>query len=178
MANFRLNVKQAITLLVGGSMIVSALDGMANHPSIALFLLSALITYWTARLFYLTADPIDEEVFLTSKAQTALSKGICPFCATEPIAPQTLKVGYKKGRYSNFKYKVFWIEWSHSYHELNIRLPICDGCRTKYLTACLRRFPPKGMRNPCKIVLKRKLGYRRGIQFPFESWNLKSILDE
>jgi hypothetical protein len=58
-------------------MVVLVLQGMFNQLSILGFGFLALIAYWTVCLFYVTADP---------------------------IAPYTLKVGYKRGRYSNFNY--------------------------------------------------------------------------
>lgn len=175
---FRLNATQVIFSAIGGLIIVPLLMGMFHNPSVVGFVFLALIAYWTVGLFYVTATPIDDKILHTPGTQEAILKNTCPFCGTEPISSYTLKVGYKRGQYSDFKYMLIWIQWRHSRREIYARLGICESCRRKYLKACSRKILPKGMRNPSKIVLRRKLGYRRGIVFPFESWNLKSSLDE
>ena len=177
MARSRLNDKQLIISLFGGVCTLLLFYWAIRNPSILGFGLSLLFAYCIACFFYLTADPIDEEILQTPQTINSLSKSICPFCNTDPLSPYTLKVGYKKSLH-NFKYCGFWIEWSHSYHEIYSRIPICENCCTKYLKACSRKLISIVMRNPSKVVLRRKLGYRRGLEFPFETWHVKSSLDE
>ena len=177
MARSILNGKQLIISLFGGAYSLLLFYWAIRNPSIFGFGFSLLIAYCTVRFFYVTADPIDEGIPQTSQTVNSLSKSICPFCNTNPLSLYTLKVGYKKGLH-NFKYCGFWIEWSHSYHEIYSRIPICEPCRTKYLKACSRKLLQKGMRNPSKVVLRRKLGYRRGLEFPFETRYVKSSSDE
>lgn len=178
MARSKLSGPQFIISLFGGAIILLLLYEEIRDPSILGLGFLLLIAYWTVRLLYVMADPIDQEILQTPRTANSIHRDICPLCNTEPLSPYTLKVGYRRGRYSDFKYFVIWIQWSHSYEEIYSQIPICDHCRTRYLKACTRRLLPKGMRNPSKAILRRKLGYRRGIVFPFETWNVKSALDE
>jgi hypothetical protein len=177
MALPRLNVKQVIIFLLGGTYISFIFYWSICDVSFFGVGFSLLFAYCMACLIYLTADPIDEEILQTPQTIGSLSKSICPFCNTNPISPYTLKVGYRKGLH-NFKYCGFWFEWSRSYREIYSRIPICEHCHAKYLNSCSRKFLPKAMRNPSKIVLQKKLGYRRGLKYPFETWLVKSSLDE
>ena len=178
MTHFRLNFPQVLFSLLGGGLTLFLLWAQAGNPSIFGLGVTFFIAYWTFRLFYVMATPIDEEVLLNSQTKDSLTKGICPLCKIEPSSTNTIKVGYKRGQYRNTKYYIFMIQWTHSIHQIFLRIPICEHCRIKYIKACSRKFFPKMMRNPSKILLLRKLGYRRGLVFPFETWNIKSSLDE
>ena len=180
MKQFKVSGPQIVISFFGISIILLFLYSAAfGHPSLFDFLFLAFITYWLACFFFVTAEPIDEKVLQTTKTIDSLAKSTCPFCQEEPISAATLKVGYKRGRYSDFKYMIILISWNHAYQEISSRIPIGESCKARYLKASSRfMFLPRGMRNPSKTVLKRKWGFRRGLVFPFEPSNLKSSPDE
>lgn len=178
MTQFKLNFPQVFFSLLGGGLTLSLLWAQSGNRSIFGFGITLFVVYWTVRLFYVMATPIDEEILLNTQTKNSLTKGICPLCNIEPLSTNTIKVGYKRGQYTDTKYYIIWIQWSHSFREIYSRIPICERCCIKYLKACSRKFFPKRMRNPSKILLRRKLGYRRGLVFPFETWNIKSSLDD
>lgn len=178
MKQFKVSPTQIVVGVIGGALIYLISVGLVNYPSITGFVFLAIFAYLTIVLLYVTAKPTNEEVVQKPETTAALAKGICPFCHSNPLGPYTIKVGYRRRQYSNFRYMVFWIGWSHSMLEPHMRIPICEPCRKKYLNACSKRLLPKGVRNPSRAILKRKPGYRRGLVFPFETWNIKSVLDE
>ncbi len=178
MKKFNVSPTQIVVAVIGGGLLYLISTGLVNYPSISGFAFLAIVAYLTTVLLYVTARPSNDEVVQKLETTAALAKGICPFCRSNHVGSYTVNVGYRRRQYSNFRYMVFWIEWSHKMLEPHMRIPICDDCRTNYLKACSKKILPKGIRNPSRAVLKRKPGYRRGLVFPFETWNIKSVLDE
>lgn len=173
----RINIKQLMVLVFGGSLSLFFIGLALLSPDpglIAIFLvMSVPFFYWTARMFWIAADPRGGGVLLKPQAESSLIRGICPFCKTNPYSDETLKVGYRKPRITRFEYWIVLIRMSFAMDELITRLPICTKCKETYLALLpFRIFARLGLDRSFK-VLDRKLGYFRGIQFPFEHWNIK-----
>ena len=141
-------------------------DVLCSLPLLLLFI----------RLFFTTADSLDSQIFLNNSARVALAKDACPFCGAAEPKRYSLQVGYRKAHLDlGLRYNwVLWVNWKRWYSELDTRLPICESCRTKFLQSCKMKLFQRFNFNPNK-VLKYKLGYLRGIQFPFLTGNLKPL---
>jgi hypothetical protein len=114
-------------------------------------------------------------VLIKPEAQSSIMKGICPFCHENHFTDEVLKVGYRKPKSDYYSKDPESRNWDISLEYLTISLPICEKCKEKYLLLCkFKLFARIGLdRSYC--VLQRKLGYLRGLQFPFESWNIHKV---
>lgn len=172
----RLNLKQMILFILAILILIEIVAILRSTSRLSTIfetlVIGGFVLYCTLRLFYITAEPDDSEVKLKPRARSALMKGLCPFCGTNPYRNEMLKVGYRKPHLS-FAYKIFWIEWNKTFDELSIRLPICENCKKKFLALRkLKIFARVGLDRSFH-VLPTKRGYFRGLLFSLESWNIK-----
>ena len=58
--------------------------------------------------------------------------------------------------------------------ELRTKVKICDSCKKKYLSISKSKFLFLFYIDPSIKLLKKRLGYLRGIKFPFEEWNISN----
>jgi hypothetical protein len=173
----RLNLKQIILFILAVLILIEIITILRSTSRLSTIfgtlVLGGFILYCTLRLFYITAEPDDSEIQLKPRARSALMKGFCPFCRTNPYGHEMLKVGYRKPHLS-FAYKIFWIEWNKKFDELSIRLPICENCKKRFLALRkLKIFARVGL-DRSYHVLPTKRGYFRGLLFSLESWNIKA----
>lgn len=155
----RLNTKQLFVLGCGLPFLAASIFSLLQliERSIdtaedsAVLLLCFPILLPLARLLYVVADPSDNRVLLTNAARGSLQQGACPFCGS--MIPQThsLKIGYRKP-HTEIEYKFFWIEERRWYTEISTRLPICEECCAKFLTACRARILPRLSFSPSDVL--------------------------
>jgi hypothetical protein len=117
------------------------------------------------------ANPKDNFLLFKENISESIEKGRCPFCKSHRVNGDKLRVGYRKALWEIY-YKVFFIEYSKDYLQLTASLPICIKCKNKYLLVSTYKILSLFTRNPSKKVLKRKIGFLRGLKNPYESWHL------
>jgi hypothetical protein len=172
---YRINLKQGIVLILGVLFTVACFSELELKASAVFFVvLGIAIAYFSGYLFWMLAYPLNGAVHLNSEARNSLEHGRCPICRLNHLEDHRLQVGYSKPRFQfvewtwyGFRYR-FWVD------ELAVHLPICNGCCKRFLNAASKTFPSVLMRNPSKLVLRRKYGWLRGVQFPFLASNVQS----
>jgi hypothetical protein len=170
------NIKQIIVLVMGGTISLVFLLSLFYGPTGIIpfsLLMTALTVYLTLRETWILAAPVDNAVLIKPEAEAAMTKGLCPFCHTNPSSHQKLRVGYRKAKLTHFAYRVVWVEYAVSMNELTSQLPICDHCANTYsFLRYFKMFARFGL-DRSYLVLRRKPGYFRGRTFPFEKGNLQ-----
>lgn len=175
----RINFKQIITLLLFLIIpidFIESLYGVGVNLNITTLMLCLLFLYACFRAFWLLATPLENKIIFKNDIQKVIPKGICPLCKSNFISSNMLKIGYRK-RHWAIGYMIFYISYSTSCSELFTHINICNECTKKYKKISNSKFLFIFARNPSKKLLKQKYGYRLGIQFPFESWNISKQSD-
>lgn len=123
------------------------------------------------RFFSIYGDPDSSEVIFNNISKLHIDKKICPICRVRESSTHLLSVGYRK-RFWKIAYRIFYITYSFEVNELTTKINICDVCKDRYLFLSNYKILSIFYRNPSKRVLKKKVGYLIGLQFPFEKWNI------
>ncbi len=132
-----------------------------------------LITFYIfVRFLWILGTETDDEISYKKSAIRNINKGICPLCGFNQASDSFLEIGYRKRKWSDFLYKVYYIKYSTRIIELTTKVKICDPCRQKYLKVSKSKFLFLFNINPSIKLLKIRYGYLRGIKFPFEEWNI------
>jgi hypothetical protein len=160
-----------IVLVIAFGFIISLLAGILP-PVIWSIIFIILSAYFIVRFIWLLSVSQQEGIIFKKQTIENINSSICPLCGKNNFTNALLTIGYRKRRYSNFDYRVFYIKYSVSSEELSYKINICSTCRDEYLRISKSKLLFLFYPNPSKKVLKRKAGYSRGIKFPFEEWNL------
>lgn len=137
-------------------------------------LFAVYVIYLTLRLVWIMAEPADASVSLKPRAAAANQKGVCCICGRNRPANQTLKVGYRKP--TQIALHLGGIDplmlGEGLVDDINLSVPICERCARRYaILSALEFLAPLGLDRSFR-VLKRKPGYLRGLQHPFERSNI------
>jgi hypothetical protein len=171
----KVNLKQIVNLLFFSPLIFSLFIYIYKRGyeiRIALLLIYILFLYLVIRSLWLLATPKNDTLKYKEKAIKLQANDICPLCSLNRLSNNQLKIGYRK-RYWEFEDRFTSFSYATSNAELFERINICTQCSEKYKShskSLLKLF----FKNPSKILLKRKYGFKRGIVYSFELWNLTS----
>jgi hypothetical protein len=170
----KINGKQIIALLLYSPILYSLFKDVYEKGSNITFILSLIylfFLYLVFRSIWILATPLDNKINFKNNVAKVISGGICPFCRQNDVSTNKLKIGYRKRLWS-FGYKIIYFSYSTTCHELFTRIYICNPCEEKYKKNSNSKFYALFARNPSKKLLKMKYGYKIGIQYPFEAWNI------
>lgn len=170
----KVNWKQIIALLLYSPLLYALFKDVyekGNNITIILSLIYLFFLYLIVRSIWLLATPLDTKIIFKKDVSKIISNGICALCNKNSISLNMLKIGYRK-RYWTFGYKVIYFSYSTTCSELFTRIHICDSCVSQYKKNSKSKLFSIFARNPSKKLLKQKYGYRIGIQYPFETWNI------
>ena len=171
----RINLRQSIVLILGVLFTVACFSELDLKASDLLFVfLGIAIAYFSGCLFWMLAYPLNEAVHLNSEARNSLELGRCPICGLNHVDEHRLQVGYRKPRFQFVAWTWYGFRYRFWFDELTVYLPICNACCKQFLNAASKSFPFVLMGNPSKLVLRRKYGWLRGVQFPFLASNVQS----
>jgi hypothetical protein len=126
--------------------------------------------YLLFRLLWLLGESEDNEIHFNSSSQKNTINGICPLCGLNKPNASWLVIGYSR-RCWKIEIKLF-LNISFSVKEITTRINICTSCKNKFLLLCKFKILSILKLNPSIKVLKRKLGYTRGLYSPYEVWHL------
>ena len=116
--------------------------------------------------------PLDYGVKLKKSRKKALEMGLCPFClGREPIRDE-LQTGYRRRSYSLGSRGIFALI-EITTHEQEIYLPICETCKKRFLNCSKHLFFMRPVWHPGR-VLKRKVGWLRGVSMQFLASNIRT----
>lgn len=179
---WKLNEKQIFILLIGGPFFLLLLRGLLYGimkipvPTLIVSPVCIFIISRIVRLYWIATDSSDDTILLCDTAKWSSDNGASPFCGSKDKQLYSLQVGYRKPHVW-FMYYFVLIKWRLLYTSLSIDLPICETCRMKYLRACrMKLFSSVTFKT--QKVLKRKVGYLRGLDFPYLTGRLKPITAE
>jgi len=177
-SDVKINSQQIGVTIVSILFLIPVFVGLLKVSSLTSFIDScfALILIYIPILRYLwvLGTPINNDIKFNASSAKLLNKGICPFCGKRNYSPKKIKVGYRK-RYWEFHYRVFYIKYRITTDNFNKFVNICHKCESRYLFYCKYKIFSLFARNPSKKILKRKYGCIRGLEYPFESWNIKEL---
>ena len=134
------------------------------------------VVYLTLRLVWIMARPTDASVALKPQASTAQLRGVCPVCRKNQRGHQTLTVGYRKPTQIAVHFGGIdpLMLGEGLVDDIRVSVPICERCARRFRNLSKCGFlAPVGLDRSFK-VLRRKLGYLRGLRHPFDSSYLKT----
>jgi len=170
-----MNIKQlfaTILLLPIIILLFISLSSLYNIFSLIFYsLFIFLISYIIIRFIWVLGEPVNKDIKYKPIPYKLFKNGICPFCGHRKYSQKKLKIGYKK-KYWEIHYRVFYIKYSTSFNQLDECINICSKCERRYLFYSKYKIFSLFSKNPSNKALKRKIGYTRGLRFPFEPWNI------
>ena len=174
------NKKQVLTLLSGGGVAVLLLIPILySIPVWAKFVIAVVagyVIYLTLRLVWIMMEPADASVLLKPRASSAQANGLCPVCGKNQQGHETLKVGYRKATPSSIRFSIVdtVLIGEGLTDDIQLSLSICERCARRYVFLSKLGFlAPIGLDRSFR-VLRRKPGYLRGLQHPFEASNIRT----
>lgn len=172
----RINFKQIIAFIFIAPVLFSLYASFPipnNYSTVLLQLFVFLSTlYFFIRFLWLLGSSHDDELYFKESVLRNINSNICPLCSLEQVSNSTLSIGYRRRKWSDFLYKVYYIKYSYRNIELTTKVRICKSCEHNYLLISKQKLLSLFHVNPSIKLLKRKYGYLRGIKFPYEKWNI------
>jgi hypothetical protein len=172
--------KQMLALLSGGGVaLFLSIPIFYSTPIWAKFVMLFIVAYTvylTLRLFWIMVLPADSSVSLKSRATLAQQGDLCWICGRNHQGHRTLEVGYRRptprALHSSIVDTVLICEGLAD--DIHLSAPICERCARRYVfLSKFGFFAPLGLDRSFR-VLRRKPGYLRGMQHPFEPSNIKT----
>ncbi|MBK6912532.1 MAG: hypothetical protein IPJ03_19390 [Ignavibacteriales bacterium] len=174
--NMNLNNNQILAFVLISPFLLLLVAGLSNpeniSTSILKFSIFFLSLYFFIRFLWVLGCSYEDEIHFKESVLENVNNNICPLCGKEKISDSNLTIGYRKRIWSDFEYKVYYIKYSTDIIEITTKVQICKSCGKNYLSVCEQDLFAIFHVNPSIKLLKRKLGYLRGIKFPFEKWNI------
>ncbi len=136
-------------------------------------LFAVYVVYLTLKLAWCLSEPADASVSLKPRAIEAEQKCLCSVCGKDPQGSRTLEVGYRgKSLAANY---LGVLIGGYMEDAIHLSVPICEHCARRYAALSkLQLLPLLGLDRSFR-VLKRKPGYLRGLEHPFDRSNLRTV---
>lgn len=172
----KINSQQIGVTIVSILFLIPVFIELSNISNISSFISSCIVLILIyipiVRYLWVLGTPFNEDVNLKTNSSKLLDNGICPFCGKRNYSSKKIKVGYRK-RCWEFHYRIFYLKYRISINNFNKFIYICHKCESRYLFYSKYKIFSWFAINPSKKILKRKYGCIRGLEYPFESWNIK-----
>ncbi|MDR3668562.1 MAG: hypothetical protein P4L35_17100, partial [Ignavibacteriaceae bacterium] len=105
-------------------------------------------------------------------AQKNILNGVCPLCGRNKSTISSLEIGYRRKFWNILSYNIIYIKYSVNAQQITSKINICTSCKNNYLLLSRFKILTIFKINPSIKVLKRKLGYLRGLRFPYAKWHV------
>ncbi len=172
----KINIKQILTFIFIAPMLFalySSFQISQNIQAVIFQIIFDLLAFYIfIRFLWILGNETTYEISFKKSALKNINESICPLCGLSNVSDSFLEIGYRKRKWSDFLYKVFYIKYSTRIVELTTKIKICESCKQKYLLVSKSKLLSLFHINPSIKLLKIRYGYLRGIKFPFEEWNI------
>ena len=178
----RINKNEILALVSGGALVailvIPAFYSIPIWAKIITLMLSGSFLYLTLRFVWIIAGPTDASVSLKRRASTAQGKGLCPICRKNEQGQGGLTVGYRKPTQMVLRFGGIdpLLLGEGLVDDIHISVPVCDRCARRFSHISNLGFLAPAVLDASFRVLRRKLGYLRGLRHPFDPSYFKTAL--
>ena len=178
----KINKNEMLALVSGGAfviiLVIPAFYSIPMWAKIVTLLFSGSFLYLTLRFVWIMATPTDTLVSLKPRARKAQAKGLCSICGKREQGHEALTVGYRKP--TQMALRLGGIDplllGEGLVDNLHISVPVCDRCARRFGHISNLGFIAPAVLDASFRVLRRKLGYLRGLRHSSDPSYFKTAL--
>lgn len=170
-----LNWKTEATLFLGGCVtilfILPVFYSLPTWDKFVTVVAAGYVVYLILRLVWIVTEPGDTAISFKPQAVEAQRRGLCLLCRKNRQGDRVLKVGYR--RKTSISGYLGILIGGYMEDGICLSVPVCERCARRHMfLSKLGSLAPLGLDGSFR-VLKRKPGYLRGLEHPFERSNIE-----